>query len=61
VLQRRLGLVTFVVHSTRGPVTPTVEHLAPDVARRLLDEQAARARTARGAAGEDHGRWMVGR
>ena len=61
VLQRRLGLVTFVVHSTRGPVTPTVEHLAPDVARSLLDEQAARARTARGAAGEDHGRWMVGR
>jgi putative membrane protein len=61
-LQRRLGLVTFVVHSTRGPVTPTVEHLAPDVARRLLDEQAARARTARGAAGDaDHGRWMVGR
>ena len=61
-LQRRLSLVTFVVHSTRGPVTPTVEHLAPDVARRLLDQQAARARTARGAAGDaDHGRWMVGR
>jgi putative membrane protein len=61
-LQRRLGLVTFVVHSTRGPVTPTVEHLAADVAGRLLAEQAERARTARGASGDaDHGRWMVGR
>jgi putative membrane protein len=61
-LQRRLGLVTFVVHSTRGPVTPNVEHLAPDVARRLLNEQAARAHTARSLGGDaDHGRWMVGR
>jgi putative membrane protein len=61
-LQRRLRLVTFVVHSTRGPVAPTAEHLAPDVAGRLLAEQAERARTARGVGGDaDHGRWMVGR
>ncbi|GAB3677705.1 PH domain-containing protein [Angustibacter aerolatus] len=59
-LQRRLGLASFVVHSTRGPVTPTVRHLAPDVAARLLDEQSARAHAARTRGSDaDHGRWML--
>lgn len=60
-LQRRLGLATFVVHSTQGPVSPTAAHLAPDVAGRLLAEQAERAHSARQGRGDvDHGRWMMG-
>ncbi len=55
-LQRRLGVASFVVHSTPGPVSPQVPHLAADVAARLLDEQTARARTARAGAGPE--RWM---
>ena len=35
------------LHSTPGPVAPRVDHLAAAVAAELLDEQAARARTAR--------------
>ena len=46
-VQRRLGLASFVVHSTPGPVGPRVEHLDAAVAAALLDEQAERARTAR--------------
>lgn len=46
-LQRRLGLATFVVHSTPGPVSPRVAHLDGAVAAALLDEQARRARQAR--------------
>ncbi|MGY4643910.1 PH domain-containing protein [Cellulomonas sp. URHB0016] len=46
-LQRRLGLASFVVHSTPGPVRPAVAHLAAATAAALLDEQAERARTAR--------------
>jgi putative membrane protein len=55
-LQRRLGLVTFALHSTPGPVRPVLPHLAGDVGARLLDEQADRARRARSAAGPE--RWM---
>ncbi len=55
-LQRRLGLASFVLHSTPGPVAPRVEHLAGAVAAELLDEQAARARTARATATPEQ--WM---
>ncbi len=55
-LQRRLGVATFAVHSTPGPVTPSVQHLDADDAARLLAEQAARARAARSTAGPE--RWM---
>jgi putative membrane protein len=55
-LQRRLGVATFTVHSTPGPVTPQVQHLDADDAARLLGEQAARARAARATAGPE--RWM---
>jgi len=55
-LQRRLGLASFVVHSTPGPVQPAVAHLAAPVAAALLDEQAERARTAR--AGDRSEQWM---
>lgn len=55
-LQRRLGLASFVLHSTPGPVGPKVDHLASDVAAALLEEQVARARAARAVAGPE--RWM---
>jgi putative membrane protein len=45
--QRRLGLATFVLHSTPGAISPAVPHLDAHVARGLLDEQAWRAREAR--------------
>jgi putative membrane protein len=54
--QRRLGLATFTVHSTAGPVAPAVAHLDAGDASRLLEEQARRARTARATAGPE--RWM---
>ncbi len=58
-LQRRLGLASFVLHSTRGPITPSVQHLPAAVVAQLLDDQAARARAARASAGDaDQGRWM---
>jgi len=57
-LQRKLGLASFVVHSTPGPVKPTVAHLDGKVAAALLDEQAARARVARASDGPE--RWMTG-
>ena len=56
-LQRRLGLCSFALHSTPGPVTPTVAHLDHAVAGTLLHEQATRARTARASAGPE--RWML--
>ncbi|ROS25891.1 PH domain-containing protein [Cellulomonas sp. PhB150] len=56
-LQRRLGLASFVVHSTPGPVSPSVAHLDGKVAAALLDEQSARARSARAAATPE--RWMT--
>ncbi|PJI93946.1 PH domain-containing protein [Luteimicrobium subarcticum] len=53
---RRLGIATFVVHSTPGPVSPQIPHLDGSVARRLLDEQVVRAREAR--AHDVPERWM---
>ncbi|HEY0214990.1 MAG TPA: PH domain-containing protein [Cellulomonas sp.] len=55
-VERRLGLATFEVHSTPGPVLPAVHHLDARVAAGLLDEQSTRARTARAAAGPEQ--WM---
>ena len=55
-LQRRLGVATFVLHSTPGPVSPIVPHLAAAAAADLLRTQASRARTARTLAGPE--RWM---
>jgi len=55
-LQRRLGVVTFHVHSTPGPVDPVVPHLREAEGARLLREQGARARAARAASGPE--RWM---
>jgi putative membrane protein len=59
-LQRRLGLATFALHSTQGPVHPSVRHLTGPAAAALLHEQADRARTARANRSvEGDGRWMV--
>ena len=55
-VQRRLGLASFVLHSTPGPVAPRVEHLDAGVAAALLDEQAERARNARATATPEQ--WM---
>lgn len=55
-LQRRLGLASVALHSTVGPVTPTVPHLDAEVAGALVGAQATRARTARASAGPE--RWM---
>jgi putative membrane protein len=55
-LQRRLGLASFALHSTPGPVSAGVPHLALGDAARLLDEQSVRARHARSVAGPE--RWM---
>ncbi|OJV60058.1 MAG: hypothetical protein BGO38_00410 [Cellulomonas sp. 73-145] len=55
-IQRALGVATFVVHSTPGPVSPRAEHLTEQAAAALMDEQAARARHARQAAGPEQ--WM---
>ncbi|WP_380169161.1 PH domain-containing protein [Jannaschia sp. R86511] len=55
-LQRRLGVVTFRLHSTPGPVDPVVPHLSEVEGARLLREQGARARAARAASGPE--RWM---
>ncbi|MFI2103000.1 PH domain-containing protein [Isoptericola sp. NPDC019693] len=56
--QRRRGLASFTLHSTPGPISPAVHHLAEDEAARLLGEQSARAREARAHAGPE--RWMEG-
>lgn len=55
-LQRRLGVVSFRLHSTPGPVDPVVPHLSEAEGARLLREQGARARAARAASGPE--RWM---
>jgi putative membrane protein len=61
-LQRKLSLASFHMHSTAGPVHPTVQHLAAHDAAALLVAQAARARIARASAGDsEQGRWMEGR
>lgn len=49
-LQRRLGLSTFVAHSTPGPVAPRVAHLEATRAAELIMVQAERARSARASA-----------
>lgn len=54
--QRKLGVASFQVHSTQGPVGPEAPHLDTADAARLMAEQAMRARTARAAAGPE--RWM---
>jgi putative membrane protein len=56
-IQRRLHVASLHVHSTPGPVHPTVEHLDEHVAAALLDEQTERARTARAGAGPEQ--WML--
>ena len=48
-LQRRLRLATVAVHTTDGPVSLRLYHLAAQEARRLFDEQLARGRAARAA------------
>jgi putative membrane protein len=57
-LQRRLGLASFVLHSTPGPVHPRVEHLSESAAADLLEQQSQRARVARASAVDE--RWMLG-
>jgi putative membrane protein len=57
-LQRRLGLASFQLHSTPGPVTPQIPHLEAGVAAALLQDQTERARQARASAGPE--RWMEG-
>ena len=55
-LERRVGVANVGLHSTPGPVTPVVPHLAPEEAARLVAEQAVRARDAR--ARDRSERWM---
>jgi len=55
-LQARLGLASFVLHSTPGPIGPGVQHLPVGVAADLLQRQAERAHRARLLAGPE--RWM---
>jgi putative membrane protein len=47
-LDRRLGLAGVRLVSTPGPVSPRLDHLALHEAHRLLAEEAARSRAARG-------------
>ncbi len=56
VLQRLLGIASFHLHSTPGPIAPVVPHLSEADAAALLAEQTRRARRARAAAGPE--RWM---
>ncbi|MCC9144175.1 MULTISPECIES: PH domain-containing protein [unclassified Arthrobacter] len=46
-VQRPMRLANLILHSTPGPVSPRVVEIDADTARRLLDEQSLRARTAR--------------
>ncbi|MFN3215415.1 MAG: PH domain-containing protein [Acidimicrobiales bacterium] len=55
-LQRRLGLATFELHSTPGPIRPRVEHLRQEVVVGLLEDQAVRARAARATATDE---WLA--
>jgi putative membrane protein len=57
-VQRLLGLCTVAVHSTPGPVRPTVPHLSLADAGDLVAQQSRRARLARSVAGPD--RWIGG-
>ncbi|HMR13437.1 MAG TPA: PH domain-containing protein [Arachnia sp.] len=49
-LERRLGLATIAIHTTDGPVNLELSYLDAAVARRVLEEQVARARAARAVA-----------
>lgn len=52
-----LSLVDFELHSTSGPIKPVVHHMALDAGRRLFDEQADRAATARRIHSSEH--WLA--
>ncbi len=56
-LMAALGLVDFELHSTVGPIKPVVHHVALETGRRLFDEQAARAATARRIHASEH--WLA--
>lgn len=56
LLQRSLGLASFHLHSTSGPISPVVPHLSIEDAAVLLAGQSRRARLARASAGPE--RWM---
>ncbi|MGO4383661.1 PH domain-containing protein [Specibacter sp. RAF43] len=56
-LMAALGLVDFELHSTAGPIQPLVHHMALDAGRRLFDEQAVRAATARRIHAVEH--WLA--
>lgn len=56
-VQRALRLASFQLHSTPGPVSPTVAHLDQQVAARLLRDQAVRARAARATAAPEQ--WLA--
>lgn len=55
-LTRRLGLADVVLHSTPGPVSAKIWHADLDTARRLFDEQAERAASARRISPPEH--WL---
>ncbi|WP_051442252.1 PH domain-containing protein [Arthrobacter sp. H14] len=55
-LTRRLGLADVVLHSTPGPVSAKIWHADLDTARRLFDEQAERAASARLISPPEH--WL---
>ena len=55
-IQRRLGVTTFALHTTPGPVGAVVQHLRSSDAAQLLAEQDTRARIARESAGPEM--WM---
>ncbi|MCE0540135.1 PH domain-containing protein, partial [Kineosporia rhizophila] len=55
-LQRRLGLASFTMHSTAGPVSPVASHLDQAQASELIAVQSIRAEQARKKSGPE--RWM---
>ncbi|MGL4173023.1 MAG: PH domain-containing protein [Actinomycetota bacterium] len=58
-VQRRLGVATFQVHATPGPVSPIAKHVPIGEVAWLMAEQGARARAARTAAADrDQGQWL---
>lgn len=56
-LQRRLGIASFVLHSTPGPVTARVDHLRREDVAHLVQEQVSRAAVGRASAGPE--KWML--
>ena len=56
VLARALKVAHFTLHSVAGPVRPAIQDLDLDVAHRLMQDQAARARQARALDRPE--RWM---